>query len=92
MEELRKNRDDMKYRLADAMKLCMKSAPLEKITVGEIVGACGTTRQTFYRHFKDKYDLVNWYFDKILLESFEHMGEGQTVYEGLVNKFHYIEK
>ena len=23
MEELRKNRDDMKYRLADAMKLCM---------------------------------------------------------------------
>ena len=92
MEELRKNRDKMKNRLADAMKLCMKSAPLEKITVGEIVGACGTTRQTFYRHFKDKYDLVNWYFDKILLESFEHMGEGRTVYEGLVNKFHYIEK
>ena len=43
MEELRKNRDNMKYRLADAMKLCMKSAPLEKITVGEIVGACGTS-------------------------------------------------
>ena len=61
-------------------------------TVTEIVETCGVTRQTFYRNFKDKYDLINWYFDKILLESFEHMGEGKTVYEGLVNKFHYIQQ
>ena len=46
----------------------------------------------FYHHFKDKYDLINWYFDKILLESFEHMGEGKTIYEALVNKFYYIQK
>ena len=82
--------DNMKYCLADALKRCMKRAPLEKITVGEIAEECGTARQTFYRHFKDKYDLVNWYFDKILQESFEHMGEGRTVFEALVNKFHYI--
>ena len=31
-------------------------------------------------------------FDKILLESFEHMGEGKSVYEGLVNKFTYIQE
>ena len=74
------------------MKECMKSASVEKITVTEIVETCGVTRQTFYRNFKDKYDLINWYFDKILLESFEHMGEGKTVYEGLVNKFHYIQQ
>lgn len=91
MAEPRKNQDYMRDRFAEAMKECMKRAPLEKITVGEIAEACGSTRQTFYRHFKDKYDLVNWYFDKILQESFQHMGEGKTVYEGLVNKFHYIE-
>ena len=66
--------------------------PVEKITVKEIVTECGTTRQTFYRNFQDKYDLINWYFDRILLESFQHMGEGKTAYEGLVNKFHYIEE
>ena len=76
-------RERMKYRLADAMKQCMAKLPVEKITVKEIVEECGTTRQTFYRNFKDKYDLINWYFDKILQESFEHMGEGRTVYEGL---------
>lgn len=26
----------------------------------------------------------------MLLESFEHMGEGRTVYEGLVNKFNFL--
>lgn len=91
MTETCRNNEKMKYRLAEAMKRCMKRAPVEKITVKEIVEECGTTRQTFYRNFRDKYDLINWYFDKILLESFEHMGEGKTVREGLVNKFHYIE-
>ena len=96
MEEKQKHKlharhaDEMKYRLADAMKRCMRNAPVEKITVKEIVEECGTTRQTFYRNFQDKYDLINWYFDKILLESFEHMGEGETIYEGLVNKFSFI--
>ena len=81
-----------KYRLARAMKECMKSTPVENITVKQITEECGLTRQTFYRNFMDKYDLINWYFDRILLESFQHMGEGKTAYEGLVNKFHYIEE
>ena len=79
MEE--KKQEKMKYRLAEAMKICMKTMPVEKITVKEIVAECGTTRQTFYRNFQDKYDLINWYFDRILLESFQHMGEGKTAYE-----------
>lgn len=73
-----KKQELMKYRLADAMKQCMKDTPVERITVKEIADTCGTTRQTFYRNFQDKYDLINWYFDKILLESFEHMGEGRN--------------
>lgn len=83
--------NDIKYKLANAMKECMVSAPVEKITVKEIVDTCGVTRQTFYRNFQDKYDLINWYFDKILAESFRQMGKGETVYESLVNKFEYIQ-
>lgn len=75
MADMRRTKERMKYRLAEAMKECMRHSPVEKITVKEITETCGTTRQTFYRNFQDKYDLVNWYFDKILLESFEHMGE-----------------
>ena len=86
-----RRQEKMKYRLAAAMKKCMERMPVEKVTVKEIVEKCGTTRQTFYRHFLDKYDLINWYFDKILSESFKHMGTGETVYESLVRKFRFIE-
>ena len=68
-----------KYRLAESMKECMKTTPVEEITVRQICEICGVTRQTFYRNFLDKYDLINWYFDKLLTKSFEHMGRGTTV-------------
>ncbi len=81
-----------KYRLARAMKECMKNASVENITVRQITEQCGLTRQTFYRNFLDKYDLINWYFDKLLVKSFEHMGQGKTVYDALVKKFTYIQE
>ena len=79
-----------KYRLAESMKECMKTTPVEEITVRQICEICGVTRQTFYRNFLDKYDLINWYFDKLLIKSFEYMGQGKTVQEGLQLKFSYI--
>ena len=84
--------ESTKYRLAEAMKTCMKTTSVDDITIRQIVEVCGVTRQTFYRNFLDKYDLINWYFDKLLLKSFEHMGEGTTVYDGLVKKFEYLKE
>ena len=84
--------ESTKYRLAEAMKTCMKTTSVDDITIRQIVEVCGVTRQTFYRNFLDKYDLINWYFDKLLLKSFEHMGEGETVYDGLVKKFEYLQE
>ena len=81
-----------KYQLARAMKECMKSTSVENITVKQITEECGLTRQTFYRNFLDKYDLINWYFDKLLVKSFEHMGQGKTVYDALVKKLTYIQE
>lgn len=80
-----------KYRLAEAVKRLMARQSLEDITVKEITGEAGVSRQTFYRHFLDKYDLVNWYFDELLANSFREMGYGRTIYEGLVRKFRYIQ-
>lgn len=83
---------DIKYRLADAMKTCMKTAPVENITVKQIVETCGVSRQSFYRNFIDKYDLISWYFDCLLEQSFKEMGKGETIREGLIKKFQYIKE
>ncbi len=82
--------DRTKIVLAESIKELMKTTPLDKITVKEIVTNCGTTRQTFYRNFKDKYDLVNWYFDRIVQKTINQMGISLTLKEGLVKKFQYM--
>ena len=56
------------FLFAKAIKSLIKKQPLDKITVTDIVSTAGKTRQTFYRHFQDKYDLVNWYFEKLVLK------------------------
>ena len=48
-----------KYRLAQSMKECMKTMSVDNITVKQITEDCGVTRQTFYRNFMDKFDLIN---------------------------------
>lgn len=84
--------DETRYLFASAIKELIKENPLDKITVTDIVLKAGMTRQTFYRYFKDKYDLVNWYFEKLVLQSFRQMGNGCTLDEALHFKFKFIEK
>ncbi len=49
--------------LALTLKDLMRTQPFEKVNVSEICDSCGVSRKTFYYHFKDKYDLVEWIFD-----------------------------
>ena len=74
------------------MRECMEKATVEDITVRKICEKGNFSRQTFYRCFGDKYDLINWYFDRILNESFKQMGKGTTIRESLVLKFRYIQQ
>lgn len=51
-----------KRALADSMKNLMEKLPMKKISISDIVEGCNMNRQSFYYHFKDKYDLVNWIY------------------------------
>lgn len=52
-----------KKALAAAMKELMLEKSFSKISVSDICGKCSMNRKSFYYHFQDKYDLVNWIFD-----------------------------
>ena len=60
-----------KRALADALKSLMSEMPFDKITVTQICDRCSMNRKSFYYHFKDKYDLVNWIFDTEILALIE---------------------
>lgn len=52
-----------KRALAAALKELMTERPFAKISVSDICEQCDMNRKSFYYHFKDKYDLVNWIYD-----------------------------
>ena len=49
-----------KRALEQSLKNLLLKKPLTKITIGDITEDCGINRMTFYYHFKDIYDLVEW--------------------------------
>lgn len=51
-----------KLALADSMKELLKSRPMKKISITNIVEGCNMNIQSFYYHFRDKYELVNWIY------------------------------
>lgn len=53
-----------KEALSGALKQMMALKPIDKITVKDLVDICGVNRQTFYYHFDDVYDLLEWTFEE----------------------------
>lgn len=49
-----------KRALEQSLKNLLLKKPLTKITINDITEDCGVNRMTFYYHFKDIYDLVEW--------------------------------
>ena len=54
--------------LADSFKELACRTPIEKITVKEITDRAGVIRPTFYNHFQDKYELLEWIISQDLIE------------------------
>ena len=61
-----------KRALAASLKELMAEQPFQKINVAQICERCNMNRKSFYYHFKDKYDLVNWIFDTEFIELLKH--------------------
>ena len=51
---------DVKKRLSEALRHICETRSLDSVTVTEITRQAGVTRQVFYRHFTDKYDLAKY--------------------------------
>ena len=80
-----------KRALAASLKHLLLQKPLNKITINDIAEDCGISRMTFYYHFKDIYDLVEW----TCVEDGTRALEGKKTYdtwqEGFLNIFHAVQ-
>lgn len=57
--------------IAESFEVLMEKHPFEKITIRMITDQAGLIRPTFYNHFQDKYDLVEWIFCENIIREVE---------------------
>lgn len=81
-----------KKALVSALKESMKHKPLSKVTVSEIITACGVNRKTFYYHFKDIYDLFQWMLEDEAVEVVKQFDLMTDYEEALQFTLQYVEK
>ena len=81
-----------KRALEQSLKNLLLKKPLTKITVGDITGDCGINRMTFYYHFKDIYDLVEWSCLEDAKRALEETNTYDTWQQGFLQIFKAVQE
>lgn len=79
-----------KRALEQSLKNLLLKKPLNKITVSDITDDCGINRMTFYYHFKDIYDLVEWSCLEDAKRALEENKTYETWQEGFLRIFEAV--
>ena len=79
-----------KLALANALKAQLQKKFLDDITVKELVEACEINRQTFYYHFQDIYDLIEWVCVEDAARALQGKKTCDTWQEGLLQVFEAV--
>ena len=85
-------KNDIDVLLAKSFKELVAKTPIEKITIKQITDKAGVIRPTFYNHFQDKYELLEWIIYEELLRPIQMLIENNMFEEALTLLFTNIEK
>ena len=81
-----------KTALADSLKELMLRTSFEKITIQDITKNAGVIRPTFYKHFADKYALLEWIFTNEIIEPTIPLIEADMLKEAIDLMLRQIER
>lgn len=81
-----------KQAIARGLKEAMQQKSFDKITISDITKSCGLNRQTFYYHFQDKFELLNWIFYNEVIEVLTDGLSLDNWQDNLYNMLHVMEE
>ena len=84
--------DLTKRALEQSLKNLLLQKPLSKITISDIADDCGINRMTFYYHFKDIYDLIEWSCEEDARKALEGKKTYDTWQQGLLQIFEAVQE
>jgi AcrR family transcriptional regulator len=73
---------ETKLDITNALSNLMKKQDIDKISVSAICNEVGISRATFYRYFKDKFAIVEWYLRYLNHNGVDRIGRNLSWYEG----------
>lgn len=79
-----------KRAIEQSLKNLLLKKPLTKITINEIAEDCGINRMTFYYHFKNIYDLVEWSCREDARKALEEKSGYETWEQGFLQIFEAV--
>lgn len=77
--------------IANSLKKLMETESFHKISVSDIMLDCQMRRQTFYYHFKDKFELLGWIYKEETKENiidFLEYEKWENIFDLLFDYFH----
>lgn len=64
---------DTKTIFGESLLALNETKDLDKITISDILKKAGFSRQTFYNHFADKYELIQYVYKQMIIPTFDHL-------------------
>lgn len=83
---------DTEEKISVAFKELLTKNPIEKISVKELCETAGIIRPTFYNHFKDKYEVLEYIIRNELLVPIKPLLYNDMIQEGVALLFYNINK
>ena len=83
---------NVKYIIATALLELCETKSLEALTVKQILEKSGVSRQTFYNHFIDKNDLIQYVYKENIIPDFHDNNMNISFYDSLVIAFDNMKK
>lgn len=78
---------DVKEILADGLLQLNQDQPLSNITIKQLLAHTHISKQTFYNHFLDKNDLIQYIYEKKVIPDFNDQNLHLNFYDSLVISF-----
>ena len=85
-------REDMKKQISDTFINMLEKEDIDKITVTRLIEKCHISRQTFYYHFHDIMDVLEWTFQNATQELVKESLEADDRADALQTYLSFVRK
>jgi len=84
--------EELDKHLFDALYALMQTRPIEEISVGDILKKAHVSRSSFYRRYRDKYELLTESYKRLMDDTFLQCMQGKPWKESSVALYHILEE